>query len=81
MIYTIITALLLHLNAGLLIQPQPDTADQNTSVNTVTDTVSAPQKSEVALVRVEGTISPPVTNYIKRGLERARQKDAQALII
>jgi len=72
MIYTIITALLLH--AGLIIQP--DSADMAAA-----DTIQSDLKPTVAVIRVEGTISPPVTNYIKRGMERARQMDAQALII
>lgn len=49
---------------------QPDTT-------AVSDTSSA----SVAMISVEGSISPTTTNYINRGIERANELQAEALII
>ena len=46
---------------------------------TSSETINATQ--EIALLRVEGTISPPVTNYIRRGISKANAMNAEALII
>jgi len=35
----------------------------------------------VVLLQIEGTISPPVTNYIRRGLQEARESNAELLLI
>jgi len=50
-------------------------------VDSLTNEQSAQQTKKVALIRVEGTISPPVTNYIKRGISKANAMNAEALII
>ncbi|SHF92989.1 Nodulation efficiency protein NfeD [Fodinibius roseus] len=63
----IITLLCLAAGDG---QAQPDTT-------AVSDTSSA----RVAMILVEGSISPTATNYINRGIARARELQAEALII
>lgn len=63
----IITLLCLAAGDG---QAQPDTT-------AVSDTSSA----RVAMISVEGSISPTATNYINRGIARARELQAEALII
>lgn len=56
-----------------------------TLLQSETDSIPAAQSSEtskqIALIRVEGTISPPVTNYIRRGISKANAINAEALII
>lgn len=49
-----------------LAEAQPDTSSVSTSVT---------------VISVKGTIGPTVTNYINRGLEKARSEDSEALII
>ena len=48
-------------------------------------TASAPDAQErnrrVAVIKVDGPISPTATNYIKRGLQNARDMNAEALIV
>ncbi|HLR33030.1 MAG TPA: nodulation protein NfeD [Fodinibius sp.] len=52
-------------------QAQPDTS-------AISDTASAPG---VALITVESSISPTTTNYIKRGIQTAREQEAECLIV
>ena len=58
--------LLLFVGAG---QSQPDTAATTSAVN------------KVAVIGVDGSISPTTTNYINRGIKEAREMDAEALIL
>lgn len=61
-------ALLLLLFSGYT-QEQPDTAATDKSANSV------------AVIRVDGSISPTTTNYINRGIKEAREMGAEALIL
>ena len=45
------------------------------------DTTTYSNREGVTLIRVDGAISPTTTNYIKRGISKARESGAQALII
>ncbi|MDZ7716418.1 MAG: nodulation protein NfeD [Balneolaceae bacterium] len=45
------------------------------------DTVAADSSRVVAVVTVDGSISPTTTNYITRGIKEARAMDAEALVI
>lgn len=58
--------LLLFVGAG---QSQPDTTATTSAVN------------KVAVIGVDGSISPTTTNYINRGIKEAREMDAEALIL
>lgn len=46
-----------------------------------TTAVSDTSSTRVAMISVEGSISPTTTNYINRGITRARELQAEALII
>jgi membrane-bound serine protease (ClpP class) len=61
-------ALLLLLLAGFA-QNQPDTA------------ATGEPSNSVAVIRVDGSISPTTTNYINRGIKEAREMGAEALIL
>jgi len=61
-------ALLLLLLSGFT-QDQPDTTTTSEAVNSV------------AVIRVDGSISPTTTNYIDRGIKEAREMGAEALIL
>src|SRR6056297_1233609 len=61
-------ALLLLLLSGFT-QDQPDTTATSEAVNSV------------AVIRVDGSISPTTTNYIDRGIKEAREMGAEALIL
>src|SRR5680860_418125 len=45
------------------------------------DSTSYSQNEGVTLIRVDGAISPTTTNYIKRGIQKARESGSAALII
>src|SRR6056297_137362 len=61
-------ALLLLLLSGFT-QDQPDTTATSEAANSV------------AVIRVDGSISPTTTNYIDRGIKEAREMGAEALIL
>ncbi|HLS31444.1 MAG TPA: nodulation protein NfeD [Flavobacteriaceae bacterium] len=42
---------------------------------------SSAETEKITLIRIEGAISPLTTNYVKRGLEKAREQGSIALII
>lgn len=44
-------------------------------------TAAADQNRQVAVIGVDGAISPTTTNYINRGIKEARQMNAEALIL
>lgn len=50
-------------------QDQPDT------------TLASDSTNQVAVIRVDGSISPTTTNYINRGIKEAREMEAEALIL
>lgn len=45
------------------------------------DSTAVSSAGSVALIRVDGAISPTTTNYIRRGIKEAREMGAEALII
>lgn len=51
------------------------------SSNAQQDSVTYAQSQEVTLIKVNGAISPTTTNYIKRGIKKARESGSSALII
>jgi len=52
------------------------------SIQTEPDTTAvASTEKKVALIGVDGSISPTTTNYINRGIKEARQMNAEALIL
>lgn len=52
------------------------------STQTEPDTAAvASTETKVALIGVDGSISPTTTNYINRGIKEARQMNAEALIL
>ena len=77
------TALLL----ALLLAPSPATAaavpDAGASAGQVADTAAAGDRAGTAIpsIRVEGAISPVTTNYVRRGIEAARERGAPALLV
>jgi len=64
----LITTIALILGISVLAAGQPDTS------------ASGPQ-TEVVLISVEGAISPATTNYILRGIKKAEEQQAEALIV
>lgn len=49
--------------------------------NTTVQSESAAQPTSVSVIRIEGSISPTTTNYIRRGIQQAQENGAECLVI